>query len=173
MVVQAKDLRSGEASDEQTMLADLRKSVNAIASDLADLAEKRGRAVRETAEAGTSMLRKSIRRQPELAMGVAVLGGALLALLVVPRFGRSHAPSRWSAANWSNWASPVTRADLQDFADSMQRTVTRAASAVPVTPAFERFVDALSRIEAKDTFNSVLDKAQSWFQRIKEKTPAA
>jgi hypothetical protein len=173
MVVQAKDMTSGGQSDEQTMLADLRKSVNAIASELADIAEKRGRAVKETAEAGTSMLRQGIRRQPELAMGVAVLGGALLALLVVPRFGRSHATSRWSAARWSEWASPVTRADLQDFADSMQRTVTRAASAVPVAPAFERLVEALSKVEAKDTFNSVLDKAGSWFQRIKEKTPAA
>jgi hypothetical protein len=173
MVVQAKDLRSGEQSDEQTMLADLRKSVNAIASDLSEIAEKRGRAVKETAEAGTSMLRQSIRRQPAVAMGVATLAGALVVLLVVPRFGRSQAASRWSATNWNDWTSPVTRADLQDFADRMQRSVTRAASAVPVAPALERLVEALSKVEAKDTFNSVLDKAGSWFQRLKEKTPAA
>ena len=41
----------------------------------------------DTAEAGASELRRTIRRQPVVAMAVAAAAGAVLALLVVPRFG--------------------------------------------------------------------------------------
>jgi ElaB/YqjD/DUF883 family membrane-anchored ribosome-binding protein len=153
----------------ETTIAELRDSVSALAKEVATIAERRTRAAREaayeTAEAGTKELRRTIRRQPAVSMAVAAAAGAVLALLIVPRFGRSQPVSRWD-----RYAPNVTRADLYDLADNIQRSVSRAAhSAVaPVTPAFERMVDALSRADTS-TFNSILDRAGSWFQKAQDK----
>jgi hypothetical protein len=56
------------------------------------------------------------------------------------------------------------------LADNIQRSVSRAAhsAAAPVTPAFERMVDALSRTDTS-SFNSFLDRAGSWFQKAQDK----
>src|SRR5690242_8340729 len=80
----------------ETTIAELRDSVSALAKEVATIAERRTRAARETAvetaEAGAAELRRTIRRQPAISMAVAAAAGAVLALLVVPRFGRSTAP---------------------------------------------------------------------------------
>jgi hypothetical protein len=172
-----KDVSSAARSVQDTAestIAELRDSVAALAKDVASIAERRTRAVRETAaetaEAGAAELRRTIRRQPAVSMAVAAAAGAVLALLIVPRFGRSTAPvSRWD--RWTpSWTPNVTRADLYDLADNIQRSVSRAAhsAAAPVSPAFERMVDALSRTDSS-SFNSVLEKARSWFQKAQDK----
>lgn len=163
--------RSAAKAGEDT-LAELRDSVTAIAREVAEIAEKRARVVRDTvvdgAETGAVEVRRAIRRQPAVAMGVAVAAGAALALLVVPRFSRPAAASRWDRLE--RWTPNVTRADLYDLADNIQRSVTRAASAAaaPVTPAFERMVDALSRTDSS-AVSSLLEKAGGWFGKAQEK----
>jgi ElaB/YqjD/DUF883 family membrane-anchored ribosome-binding protein len=155
----------------ETTITELRDSISALAKEVATIAERRTRAAREsaveTAEAGATELRRAIRRQPAVSMAVAAAAGAVLALLVVPRFGRSTTAA---VSRWDRYAPNVTRADLYDLADNIQRSVSRAAHSVaaPVTPAFERMVDALSRADTS-TFNSILDRAGSWFQKAQDK----
>jgi hypothetical protein len=154
-----------QAGKDETTLTELRKSVTEIANEVAKIAEKRGQAVKDAAHAGTSELRRSIRRQPVLAMGIATAAGALLALTMVPRWRRER-----SASRWDTWVPHVTRADLYDVADNIQRSVARAVNTSPATSSFERLVEAFSKIESKETINDVVQKAQSWFQRMKSPT---
>jgi ElaB/YqjD/DUF883 family membrane-anchored ribosome-binding protein len=153
----------------ETTLGELRDRVSELAKEVATIAEKRTRAARETvsdaAETGAAELRRNIRRQPVVAMGVAVAAGAVLALLVVPRFTRPTPRSRWDS-----WTPNVSKADFYDFADNIQRSVSRAASAAaaPVTPAFERMVDALSRADTSSV-NSIVERLGGWFQKAQDK----
>lgn len=174
MVSPVKEFSRHAQDVDDGTLAELRDTVTALAKEVAEIAERRARAAGETvvntAEAGVDELRRSIRRQPAVAMGVAVAAGALLALVVVPRFGRAPAVSRWD-----KWTPNITRADLHDLADNIQRSVSRAASAAaaPVTPAFERMVDALSRADTSSV-NTIIERMGGWFQKaqdkVKEKT---
>jgi hypothetical protein len=154
-------------------LAELRDSVTAIAKEVATLAERRTRAARQsamdTAEAGASEVRRNIRRQPVVAMAVAVAAGAVLALVVVPRFTRPSTVSRWD--RWTPNMPSITRSDLHDFADNIQRSVSRAAhsAAAPITPAFERLVEAVTRADAGGSMGSLLEKASGWFQKAQER----
>lgn len=158
---------------DDTVLAELRASVSALAKEVAEVAESRARAaagkIGDAADAGTTELRRSIRSQPVLAMGVAAAAGALIALAVVPR--RSHPRSAWDRLpSLEKWSPNVTRSDLYDFADTIQRSVSRAASAAaaPVTPALERMVDAFSRADTS-TLNGLVDKLGGWFQKAQDK----
>jgi len=164
--VASSRLAAAESGAEAT-LAELRESVTSIAKDIASIAEKRTRAARETAfetaEAGASELRKSIRRQPAVAMAVAVGAGAILALAIVPR---SSSPTR-RTSRWEGWMPPVTRADLYDMADNIQRSLSGGAQSIPsMTPTFERLVEAITRTDPSASVNSVVEKASSWFQKL-------
>ncbi len=155
---------SAPATGDETMLAELRKSVTAIAEEVAKVAEKRTRAARQTAQDGTDALRSSIRRQPMIALGVATVAGALLAVLVVPR-SALHARKTSSWGDWSPHIPHVTRADLYDVADTIQRSVSRAAGAVPLQSTFERLIDAVAKVEPSASLNTIVDKAGSWLKR--------
>jgi hypothetical protein len=168
-----QEAQQGAKSGDST-LADLRKSVTAISEELATIAERRTRALREGTEAGAAVVQKAIRRQPVLAMGIAAVAGALLAIAVVPRFGARPPRSRFDGlmSHMPNMPT-VTRADLHDFADNIQRQVSRAASSVPFSSSVERLVDALSKIEPGTSMNSVVDKLGSWLRRVPDAvTPA-
>jgi ElaB/YqjD/DUF883 family membrane-anchored ribosome-binding protein len=160
--VQEVRKQAPSGSDEWT-LDHLRESVADIASDLKKVVDARARAVQDNAQDGVKALRKSIRKQPTAAMAIAAGAGALLAVLLVPRFGRRPA-SRWQA--WMP-AMPVTRADLYDFADSMQRSALRAANSVPLTSSLERLVDAMSKVEPNASFASAVEKAGNWLQSLR------
>lgn len=164
-----KEVSTSQPSQDASSanLAELRETLANLAKDIASIAERRAKAAGETvanaAETGASELRQGIRRQPVLAMGVAVAAGALLALVVVPR-------SRPRASRWDAWTPNVSRSDLYDFADNIQRSVARAASAAaaPVTPTFERMVDALSRADTS-SMNTIIEKMGGWFQKAQDK----
>jgi hypothetical protein len=154
------------AKGKDSTLADLRKSVTAISEELATIVERRSRALREGTEAGAAELRKAIRRQPILSMGVATLAGALVALALVPRFSPHPVRSRWDG-----WMPQVTRADLHEMADNIQRQFSRAVAA-PFSSSMERLVDALSRVEPSASMNSVVEKLGSWLGRIPDAVTA-
>ncbi len=115
------------------------------------MAEERARALKEGTQAGANSLRRTIRRQPVVAIGIATVAGALLALAVVPRIARGRNRSRWEA-----WAPHVTRADLYDVADNIQRSLARATSATtaPVASSLERLVDAFSKMNSRNPSTS-------------------
>lgn len=167
MVSPVKEVSRDAQEVDATTLSELRDSVTALAKQVAEIAERRARAAGETvvntAEAGVDELRRGIRRQPVVAVAVAAAAGALLALAVVPR-------SRPRASGWERFTPNVTRADLYDIADSIQRSVSRAASAAaaPVTPTFERMVDALSRADTSSV-NTIIERMGGWFQKAQEK----
>ncbi len=169
MTAQVKDVTAGQAAQsgvgaEETTLAELRRSVSEITTELAKIAEKRSRLVKDAAQAGTSQLRRTIRRQPVVAMGVATLGGALLALAVVPRWGAKR-----SASRWEGWVPHVTRADLHDVAESIQRSVTRAVNAAPGVSSLDRLSDAFAKLESNQPLNEMLQKAGTWLQRLRSR----
>lgn len=151
MVNPREDVVSAPAPKAQgtaeTTLAELRESVRTIASEVATIIERRTRPARasaiESTEAGVVELRRAIRRQPVMAMAIAAAAGALLGLAIAPRSSGAS-----SASHWDRWTPNVTRADLYELADNLQRSVSRAASlaTAPVGQAFERVVDALSRV---------------------------
>ena len=156
-----------------TVLAELRASVNALAKEVAAITEHRARAAAENvahaAEAGAEELRRGIRRQPVLAMAVAAAAGAVIALALVPR--RTRRRSAWDRLpSFDRWTPSITRADLHDLADNIQRSVSRAAgaAAAPVTPAFERMVDAFSRADTS-ALNGLAEKFSGWFQKAQDK----
>ena len=174
MVSPVKEVSSAARAAQDTAestIAELRDTVTSLAKEVADVAERRTRAARhaaaDTAEAGASELRRTIRRQPVVAMAAAAAGGAVLALLVVPRFGNRSSPT----SRWDSWTPNVTRADLHDFADNISRSVSRAAQSgtASITPAFERLVDALSRVDTGSSMSSLVDKASGWFQKAQDK----
>ncbi len=173
MTAQVKDALTdrGDLSHvgkNETTLAELRKSVIEIANEVSKIAEKRGAAVMDAAQAGTSEVRRTIRRQPVISMGVAAAAGAVLAIALGPAVGPHTKASRWEA-----WTPHVTRADLYDVADTIQRSVSRAAHSAPMASSLERLVDAFSKIEAKGTINDVVEKAGSWFQKAKASTKSS
>ncbi len=148
---------SGEAS-----FADLRESIASIADDLKQVVETRGLAAKEQAEQGVHSLREAIRRQPALAMGIALLIGAAVALIGVPRGGqRSQFRSSWLPSIPS-----VSRADLYDLADAIQRKTVHAVNSVPLASSLERVADALSKVEPS-ALSSAFEKIGSWFQQMR------
>jgi ElaB/YqjD/DUF883 family membrane-anchored ribosome-binding protein len=144
---------------EAGALAEMRERLGEITSDLSKVAERRTRAARRSVEAGADTMRTTIRRQPVISVGIAALAGALLAVLVVPRAGPARSTSRWS-----DWA-PVSRADLREFADTVQRTMARSMSAVPVSSSLERLVDAVSRVDNSAGLSSTIEKIGAWLQQ--------
>jgi len=150
-------------------LIELRDSVAALAKEVATITERRAKAARDAAAdavgAGADSVARTIRRQPALAMAVAVAAGALIAITIVPRFGR--APK----SRLERWTPHITRADLYDVADNIQRSVSRVASsaAAPVTPTFERLLEALTRTDPGASVGSALDKLGGWFQKAQAK----
>jgi hypothetical protein len=151
---------------DASTLAELRNSVSAIGDELSVVVERRSRALREGTQAGANSLRRTIRRQPVVAIGIATLAGALMALAVVPRGSRGR-----SASRWDGWVPHVSRADLYEVADNLQRSAARAASAAPFASSLERLVDAVAKIEPKEPLNQMLQKAEGWLQRLR--SPAA
>src|SRR5689334_9811186 len=101
MVSPAQEVRkevpssSSSSSSDDWTLDQLRENVAGIARDLKQVVDARAQAAQEQAQDGVKALRKGIREQPALAMGIATATGAALALLLVPRFGRRAHVSRW------------------------------------------------------------------------------
>ncbi len=144
---------------------ELRKSVASIASDLKEVAEVRAHAAREEkAGEGVEALQEAIRREPALAMGIALLAGAAFALIAVPKFER-RAQSRWM--DGMQPVLPVSRADLADFAESIQRNAMRAANSVPFASSLERLADAVTKIEPSSSLNSAIERVGALLQKIR------
>lgn len=143
---------------------ELRDSVASIANDLKDAAQARARAAQEKAGEGVETLQEAIRKEPALAMGIALLAGAALALIAVPNFER-RAQSRWT--DWMQPVLPVSRADLSDFAESIQRNAMRAANSVPFASSLERLADAVTKIEPSSSLNSAIEKVGALLQKIR------
>jgi len=170
MVSPVQEVRKdAHSASEEWTLDHLRESVSDIAKDLKKVVDARAEAARDNAQEGVKSLRKSIRKQPAAAMAIAAGAGAVLAVLLVPRFGR-RSVSRWHG--WVPNMPSVTRADLYDLADSMQRSAMRAANSVPLTSSLERLMDAVAKVEPNASLTSAIEKAGTWWQKMRSAAKA-
>lgn len=146
-------------------LEDLRKDVTALVETVRTVAERRARAVQEHADAGLMALRREVRRHPTAAVGLAALGGALLAIALVPRFEAKRTPRSAFAA---------TRADVYDLADEIQSSIRRAvqATGAPLTASLNKVVDAVTSVDAKSSLTPLLERAMSWIERSRSAVAA-
>ncbi len=64
----------------------------------------------------------------------------------------------------------VTRSDLYEVADNLQRSMARSLNSVPMSSALERLADGISRVDNNAGISSAIEKIGSWLQ---QKTPAA
>ena len=174
MVSPVKDISSAARSVQdsaESTLADLRDQVTQLAKEVSSIAERRTRAIaRNGCRYGRSRRFGAAPYHSPSAghrHGGSGGAGAVLALLVMPRFSRPSSP----ASRWDSWTPNITRADLHDFADNISRSVSRAAHSgtASITPAFERLVDALSRVDTGSSMSSLVDKASGWFQKAQDK----
>lgn len=165
MVDPVREVRNAapSAPSADWMLDELRHSITSIADDLKHVAEARTRAAKEQAQDSAAALRRGIRQEPFLAMAIAAAAGAALAVAAMPRSRRSF--SRWDA--WRPSMPPVTRADLYDLADSVQRSATRAANSVPLSSSLERLLEALSKAEPGAPLTAIVEKAGGLIQRLR------
>jgi len=62
---------------------------------------------------------------------------------------------------------PITRADLYDLADSVQRSATRAANSVPLSSSLERLLEALSKAEPGAPLTAIVEKAGGLIQKLR------
>lgn len=62
---------------------------------------------------------------------------------------------------------PVTRADLYDLADSVQRSANLAANSVPLSSSLERLLEALSKAEPGAPLTAIVEKAGGLIQRLR------
>lgn len=161
--MRGQETNNDALSSSEASFADLRETVASIADDLKQVVEVRGRAAKEQAEEGVQSLREAIRRQPALAIAVALLAGAALALIAAPSTAR-RSQSRWASLIPS--MPSVTRADLYDFAEAIQRKTVQAASSIPLASSLERVADALSKVEPS-ALSSAFEKFGSWFQQMR------
>ena len=151
------------SSPGEGIFAELRESVASIADELKQLAEGRARAAKEYGEEGVQNLRKAIHRQPALAMGIALVAGAALALVAVPSGGRR---SSYRSGGWMPSIPSISRADLYEFADAIQRKAVQATHSVPVTSSLERLADAVSKLEPS-ALSSAFGKLSDLIQKTR------
>ena len=165
MVDPVREVRSDapSASSDDWTFEELGESIASIADDLKHVAEARTRAAKEQAQDSAAALRRGIRQEPFLAIAIAAAAGAALAVAAMPRSRRSF--SRWDA--WRPSMPPITRADLYDLADSVQRSATRAANSVPLSSSLERLLEALSKAEPGAPLTAIVEKAGGLIQRLR------
>lgn len=150
-------------SDEGTF-EDLRKSIASIAGDLRQVAEARGRAAKEQTQNGLHALRQAVRRHPVMALAIALLAGSALALIAVPNY-RDRRPTRWPA--WMPPVPSISRADLHELADTIQRNAIRTVNSVPLTSLLERLAHAITQFEPGESLISAVGKAGAWIDKIR------
>ena len=142
---------------------ELRTGIASVANELKEIAEARGRGVQEQSEEGVETLRQAIRREPALAVGIALLAGAALAIVAVPSPG-CRASSRWTDRRPS--VPSVSRYDLVELADHIQRNVVQAANSVPFSSSLGRLADALTKLEPSSV-GSAIEMFGGWLQQIR------
>ncbi len=147
-----------------SQLAALRTELASIATEFGQVVEARsGQAkkfVVEEASAGLNATRSVIRAQPMASLGVAIVVGAALAVLIVPKgYSRRSARPR-------DWSLDATRAEFNGAID-------RARNAMPhvntgsLMSSFERMVESLSSIDAKSALMPTWEKIAPWLQSLR------
>lgn len=165
---------TGEASrgrdTQPSTYESLRQEVEAIAESLQAVAEQRARWLKNQTDAGLVTVRQQIRRHPGPALGIAMAAGALLAVALVPRAAATRRSSSWGYGSL-----PVTRADLEDLADSVQRSVARAVRAAgpPVASSLNSVVDAVTSIDPKGSITPLVEKVMAWVDRTRTDVKSA
>ncbi len=168
----------GDSIDDETEFAALRAELAEVVAQLqAVVADRAGRAAAAAAQ-GTERalegLRDGVRSNPMLAVGIAVVIGAAIAVVFVPRgmlTGRSPVvrPGDWSLENLSNRAS-TTQAEIERLARSAYAQVPRASS---LLPSFERMIDSLASLDSNGSLAPAIQKGVHWLSSLRANLASA
>jgi hypothetical protein len=61
----------------------------------------------------------------------------------------------------------ISRADVYEFADTIQRSAMRNAHSVPLASSLERFADAISTVEPSASLSSAIEKLGAWMTKLR------
>ena len=162
------DFQSGGAmhdttDDRAAKLAELRADLAALVADVKRVAEARASQVKDAAidgaEAGVDFARDTIRSHPIPAIAIAAVVGAAIAVALTPALHRSR------TARLADWAPHITRANLGEMAQGLQRSASSTGSSL--LSAFERVVDSVSTIDPKSSLTPTLEKAAAWLSSFR------
>jgi ElaB/YqjD/DUF883 family membrane-anchored ribosome-binding protein len=157
---------TGNSIDSSTELAELRRELSMIASNVSIIIETRAAKAKQlatdAAQASVDTTRDTIRDYPVTSIAIATILGAAIAVALTP------APRRTSfASRFGNMMPEVTRADLNDMARQLQRSASHAVQGTSLASAFERVVDSVSSIDPKSSLTPALEKAGVWLSSLR------
>ena len=146
-----------------SQLAELRAELATIATEFGKLVEARSAKAKEfvidEATAGMNATRSAIRAQPMASLAIALVIGAAMAVLIVPK-GASRRPTRNR-----DWSFDATRAELNGALDRARHAMPDVNSR-SLMSSLERMVDSLSSIDAKSALMPTWEKIAPWFQSL-------
>ena len=151
------------SDDRAAKLAEVRADLAALVDAVKKLAEARASQVKhaaiEGAEVGVDYARDTIRSHPIPAIAVAAVVGAAMAVALIP------AARRPPTARLGDWAPDITRANLGEMAQGLQRSAASTGSSL--LSVFERVVDSVSSIDPKSSLTPTIEKATAWLSSLR------
>ena len=152
----AHDWQQNEAAHSNT-LTELRATLERLTHDVALVAERRAAAAAKCVADGADGLRSGIRQAPVTSLAVAVVAGALLAVVLTT--GRSAEPAwRQSARRYGS--------AMRDEMDAMMVGARRAAddaraSTAGIMPSVERLAQTLAQMDVSSTLAPAVEKGSA------------
>jgi predicted transcriptional regulator len=143
-------------------LIELRRDLASILADVKRVVDARAAAAKDVAEVGLESARETIRTYPASSIALATLIGVAAAIVLTSGAQRPRATTRVR-----DWSPGITRDDLNDMVGNLQRTASRAVNGAPILSAFERVVDTVSSIDPKATLTPALEKAGAWLNTLR------
>ena len=147
-----------------SQLAALRAELALVATEFGQVVEARSAKAKqfvvEEASAGLSATRGIIRAQPMASLAAAIVVGAALAVLIVPK-GYSRTPARGR-----DWSLDATRAEFNGALDRARNAIPHATTG-SLMSSFERMVESLSTIDAKSALMPTWEKISPWLQSLR------
>jgi ElaB/YqjD/DUF883 family membrane-anchored ribosome-binding protein len=152
-----------DRDDPDATLAELRRDLASLVSDVKLVVEARAKAAKDAAELGLDATRSTIRTYPVSSMAIAALIGVAAAVVLTagPRRPRSL------ATRIGDWSPGITRNDLHEIVSNLQRSASRITPGTPLMSAFERVVDTVSSLDTKATLTPALEKAGAWLNTLR------
>lgn len=152
-----------DRDDPDATLAELRRDLASLVSDVKLVVAARAVAAKDTAELGLDATRGTIRAYPISSMAIATLIGVTAAVVLTSGARRP----RSLATRISDWSPGITRHDLHEMVGNVQRSASKITSGTPLMSAFERVVDTVSSLDTKATLTPALEKAGAWLNTLR------
>ncbi len=149
------DEATPQAPSHDERLSGLRSELDSLVETIAGLSSQGAAAVGAAAKDGVTTLRSTIEERPWMAIGVAVVAGAVLASAIVPRSRRGF--------QFSDRSTYTT----DDITATLRRAAENRINPQPLISRFERLMDSISSIDPSAVTSSpAYDTAKTWLQSL-------